>query len=70
MKIIFIFIYFSAIQYCSILFGTELVQNGKRPVNNTRQVIRAITNDNYAPFGGYENDIALLEVRTISYRST
>lgn len=49
-------------QQCTILFGTIYVQDGEKPLNNTRQVKRAIVHENYAPYGGYENDIALLEV--------
>ncbi|XP_018319741.1 chymotrypsin-1-like [Agrilus planipennis] len=46
----------------TILYGTIHLQNGRNPVNNTAKVARAIVHENYQDYGGYENDIGVIEL--------
>ncbi|KAK4877586.1 hypothetical protein RN001_010092 [Aquatica leii] len=45
-----------------ILFGTINIENGQHPIENLRKVARAIRNPCYQPYGGYFNDIGLVEL--------
>ncbi|KAJ8925141.1 hypothetical protein NQ315_001323 [Exocentrus adspersus] len=55
-------IYIDFVNVSSVLYGTRYIQNGERVEGHTVPVKKAYVNENYEPYGGYFNDIALVEV--------
>lgn len=60
-----VFIVFSFVNVSTVLYGTKDIQNGEYVEGHTIKVKNAYPNTNYQAYGGYFNDIALVEVKII-----
>ncbi|KRT81963.1 Trypsin, partial [Oryctes borbonicus] len=60
-------IYLDYINVLTILYGSINLRNGESPEGNTAEVADAYIHENYQPWGGYENDIGLLQLKQPIY---